>query len=563
MSRVMTEHAIGWHHVLVALGLAVVLIVSGCQMARPIPTVTVSIVYGSEKEEWLKPLVAEYNQAAHKTASGAVIAVEATPMGSIESVHAIIEGKIQPTVWSPASSVYLPVANAEWRKRNAADLVEGTPNALVLSPVIIGMWEPMARKLGWPDTPIGWADIARLAVSEEGWAAYDRPEWGSFKFGHTHPNFSNSGVVAILAEAYAAAGKTRNLSVDDLKQPSVRTFMEEVESAIIHYGSSTGFFATRMFERGPSYLSAAVMYENLVVAQERKRLSGESNQLPVVAIYPKEGTFWTDNPYVILNAGWVTDEQRAAALDFEKYLRAESQQRRAMDYGFRPADPAIALGSPLDAQHGVNPNEPQTLLEVPSAEVIEAVLALWKEVKKPVDLVLVIDTSGSMAGDKIASARNSVAQFIDRLEDRDNLAVISFSDMIITLSELSPLGPKRDDTRSRVLGLVEAGDTRLYDVTLRAYRHLLENGNPRHIRAVVLLTDGRDTASDETLEAVLAAIADKSEEGGRAIKMFTIAFGSDADRSVLQQIAEVTGGRMYEGEPRTIAEVYAQIATFF
>src|SRR5262249_737123 len=162
--------------------------------------------------------------------------------------------------------------------------------------------KPMAEALGWPQKQLGWGDIAELATSDKGWEDYGYPEWGTFKFGHTHPEYSNSGLVSVIAEAYAGAEKQRALTLDDLKDQKTRDLMINVEKSIMHYGSSTGFFADRMFERGPSYLSAAVMYENLIVVQETKRISGESSQLPVVAIYPKEGTFWSNHPYAILNA---------------------------------------------------------------------------------------------------------------------------------------------------------------------------------------------------------------------------------------------------------------------
>ena len=144
-------------------------------------------------------------------------------------------------------------------------------------------------------------------------------------------------------------------------------FVSNVESSVIHYGTSTGFFADRMFGNGPSYLSAAVMYENLIVAQETKRLGGQSSQIPVVAIYPKEGTFWSNHPYVVLNAPWVTAEQKEAAGVFETFLLDKPQQLKALELGFRPADPSIPLAAPLDAQHGMDPKQPQTILEIPSA----------------------------------------------------------------------------------------------------------------------------------------------------------------------------------------------------
>jgi Ca-activated chloride channel family protein len=541
------------------------LVLSGCDLVQSLggKQVVISIVYGSEKQEWLEPLVAAYNEEKHKIEDGAVIRVEATPMGSIESAEAIVSKQLQPTVWSPASSIYVPVANAEWRAREQPDdLVVGTPPDLVLSPVVIAMWEPMARALGWPEVALGWSDIAQLAISEEGWAAYNYPEWGNFKFGHTHPNYSNSGIVSVIAEAYAGAGKQRGLTLEDLRSEALKAFMTEVESSIIHYGTSTGFFANRMFERGPSYLSAAVMYENLVVAQESKRLRGESAQLPVVAIYPREGTFWSNHPYAILNAPWVSEEQRAAAEAFQAYLKNRPQQLRAIELGFRPADPSIPLASPLDMGHGVDPAQPQTVLEVPSAQVITGIQELWRQVKKPVDLVVVMDISGSMRGEKITSARHSLLQFIGLLDDRDRLAITLFDKEMIPLTPLSSLGSKREEVKIRVSGIVEGGNTLLYESVAAAYRELDEQGDPKHIRAMVVLSDGADTASMMTLPVLLDRIGSQSEAGD-ATKIFTIAFGEDADREILAQIAEVTGGQQYEGDPETISEVYAKIATFF
>jgi Ca-activated chloride channel homolog len=553
----------GFLSILTILSLAL----SGCGAVKSIGSlgkkVTITMVYGSEKKEWLEPLIQEFNQAGKKTDSGALIEVQGTAMGSIEAVDGIIAGTLQPVIWSPASSIYIPVANAEWRKTHNEDLVSGSPKDLVLSPVVIAMWKPMAEALGYPQVALGWGDIGKLATSDQGWEQYGYPEWGQFKFGHTHPGYSNSGIVAIIAQFYAAAGKQRGLTIDDLSKSENRAFVQDIQSSIIHYGTSTGFFATRMFESGPSYLSAAVMYENLVVAQEAKRLSGESQQTPVVAIYPKEGTFWANHPYAVLNTPWVTADQQAAALIFQNFLLDKPQQERAMQYGFRPADPAVSLAAPLDAEHGIDPAQPKTVLEIPSAAVIQAIGEAWKELKKPVDVTVVVDTSGSMSGKKINAARQSVVQFIQMLEDRDRLSLISFNSSVTTLSDLSPLGEKRDEITRRASGLIESGDTTLYDSIGAAYSDMLANGDPKHIRAIVVLTDGKDTKSSSSLQDVLDQVGRSSEEGGNAIKIFTIAYGSDADEDILKQIAESTGAQEYKGTPENIIQIYKDIATFF
>lgn len=526
-------------------------------------TVQVEIVYGSEKEDWLDVLIEEYNAQDNRTESGSRIEIVGVPMGSISSMDAILAQEITPTVWSPAASIYLPIANDRWQATNSGPLVDEDAEQLVLSPVVIAMWRPMAEALGWPERDLGWEDISNFSASEEGWSQYGFPEWGDFKLGHTHPQFSNSGYTSVIAEAYAGAGKQRDLTVEDLRDEEVRMFVEDVEKSIIHYGSSTGFFARRMFEGGPSYLSAAVLYENLIVAQEAERLAGRSQQLPVVAIYPKEGTFWSDHPYAILDAPWVTEEQTEAAELFQAYLLSEEQQRRALEFGFRPADPSIALSSPLDTDHGVDPSQPQTVLEVPEADVLVEVWDLWRDVKKPVDLVVVMDISGSMQGQKIAAARTSLLQFIELLDDRDRLSVVLFNEELIELSPLSPLGEKRDDVSQRVSGVIECCGTRLYDGVEFGYNILETSGDPEHIRAIVVLSDGADTNSSQNLNTLVSTVGDIGEEGGNATKIFTIGYGNDADFGILEQISEATGARSYEGSPETINEVYIEIATFF
>ena len=358
-------------------------------------------------------------------------------------------------------------------------------------------------------------------------------------------------------------GKQRNLTVDDLKSEQLKSFVSAVESSVIHYGTSTGFFGEQMFNRGPSYLSAAVLYENLVVAQESKRLAGQSSALPVVAIYPKEGTFWANHPYVILNAPWVTDEEKAAAQDLQAFLLDRPQQLRALAFGFRPADPSIPLAEPLDAAHGVDPAQPQTVLEVPSAAVLDSILRLWGTFKRPVDVIAVVDASGSMEGDKIATVRSSLVEFVRILEPGDRLQVIVFNTSINTLSPLSRIADKREDLIRRVSGIAEGGGTRLYDATLEAYQALVNDGDPKHIRAMVVLTDGKDTNSVKGFEEVMSALGGSEGEGGNAIKAFTIAFGGDADAGILRQIAEATGAQQFDGSPATIGQVYGQIATFF
>ena len=125
----------------------------------------------------------------------------------------------------------------------------------------------MAEAIGWPGKNLRWRDIFEYARDESRWKQVAKPEWGSFKFGHTHPDFSNSGLHALFAETYAALGKFDGITRLDIYQEldKVSSYLHGVEHSIVHYGTSTGFLGERMFSQGSSYLSAAILYENLVI----------------------------------------------------------------------------------------------------------------------------------------------------------------------------------------------------------------------------------------------------------------------------------------------------------
>lgn len=528
-------------------------------------TVEVSIVYGSEKRAWLEEAVQKFNAAGQKTASGATIRVVATPMGSTDSMNQILNGAIQPTVWSPASRILLPVANDEWGKQNnGAMLVDENAPLLVLSPVVIAMWKPMAEALGWPNKPLGWSDIAELAASGKTWADFGRPEWGPVQFGHTHPDYSSSGVSTIIALCYAATGKTRGLTVADVQDPKVAKFVRDVQSGVIHYGESTGFFADQMFNRGPGYLSAAVLYENLVIeSYNRDRYPNVS--LPVVAIYPKEGAFWSDHPYAILNAPWVSADQREAANIFLRYLLDRPQQELALRYGFRPSSTDVTVGAPITPENGVDPQQPQTLLEVPRPDVLNAIRSVWVQNKKRVDVMAVLDVSGSMEDEaRLEQAKAALRIFVEQLQDDDGFGLTIFSDQATVLTPVSPIGPKRAEMLNRIAGLTPRGATRLLDTVVEAYQEMSASPPGQRIRAVVVLTDGLDNRSQRSAQDVLSLLAQDRE--GYSIKVFTIAFGGDADINLLKDIADATGAKSYVGKPGergNIERIYQDIATFF
>src|SRR5215469_3023158 len=519
-----------------------------------------TFTYGSEKEKWINDVTNDFNRSDHRTSSGKHIFVRTFAMGSGEAIDEIVEGRRQPHIVSPASAAFIKLGNAQSQSRFGKDLIASTDN-LVLSPVVIAMWKPMAEALGWGKKPIGWSDILTLARSQKGWAAYGYPQWGSFKFGHTHPQFSNSGLISLFAEVYAASGKTAGLTTADLTKPHIAEFLAGIEKSVVHYGSSTGFFGRQMFSSGPQYLSAAVLYENMVI----ESYSQNNLPFPVVAIYPKEGTFWSDHPIGIVEREWVTPEHREAAKLYIQYLLQKPQQEKAIGYGFRPGSVDVPLGAPIDEARGVDPKEPKTTLEVPSPTVIDAILSLWQQKKKAANVVLVMDTSGSMNDDhKIQNAREGARQLVALLSDGDRLSLLPFNNKITWASQNVPLQTGRDELSRTIDTLFAQGGTALYDSIDTAYQYLLTQnpgGESDSILSVVVLTDGEDTESKMHLNELMDHVRFDGE--AHKIHVFTIAYGKDARKDILGQISQATQAKSYDGTPENIVDVFKDISTFF
>jgi Ca-activated chloride channel family protein len=513
--------------------------------------------YGSEKQKWVEDVTAAFNASQAKS-GGKRITVQAVPKGSGELVEDLLSGRDHADLASPASGVFIKQGNAQSRAATGQDLIGNTQN-LLLSPVVIAMWKPMAEAIGWGKKPIGWSDILALARDNKGWSAYGYPQWGGFKFGHTHPAYSNSGIISLIAENYAATGKVRGLTLDDVKKPKTQEFVKGIENSVVHYGSSTGFFGRKLFDSGPEYLSAAVLYESMVVESYKQP---NTMPFPVVAIYPKEGTFWSDHPVGIVNRDWVTPERKAAAQVYIDYLLAQAQQEKALGYGFRPGSAEIPVGYPIDAAHGVDPKQPVTTLEVPPPDVIAAVQQQWDgSEKKAADIALVMDTSGSMSEDqKMPNAKAGAKQLVSLLSDKDDFSLLQFSDSANWAIQDAPLGVARKTSNTAIDSLFPGGQTALYDSVGMAYAHLQQRPAD-HIRALIVLTDGDDNLSKATLTDLLKNIHADAET--HTIRIFTIAYGRDAQKSVLQQIADSTQGKAYDGTPANIVEVFRDISTFF
>ncbi|MFO0954118.1 MAG: extracellular solute-binding protein [Isosphaeraceae bacterium] len=344
------------------------------------PAVELTFAYGSEKKGWIEEVTKAFNTAEVKLESGERIEVKTKAAGSGEIVDELLKGTLKAHLISPASAAFVVIGNGRSREADQGDLV-GPTRELVRSPLVLAVWPDLADALGWRERPPSWREVFDAARSPEKWAGLNarKPGPGPFRLGHTRPDDSNSGLHALFLMAYAANNKfDASPTRGELLQPALGDYLREVEAAVVKpLETSTGFLAKSMLEAGPAKMTAAIVYENLVIEANRGE-SGEAGPLKLVAVYPAEGTFQTEHPVGVVRRPWVTPLHEKAAETYIAYLLAAAQQEKAKAHGFRPADASLPLDDLLKPEYGVSAVTPSTL-PTPSAPTISTLRRIWQE----------------------------------------------------------------------------------------------------------------------------------------------------------------------------------------
>jgi Ca-activated chloride channel homolog len=525
--------------------------------ARPAAdAVRITFSYSSNLEDMMATLLPRFNAARHE-ANGRPIFVTGVPASSGDVEMRIVRGRFKPHAWSPASSLWGRLLNHEVDRKYVRD----ENPSLASSPVVIAMWEPLARALGWPRKPIGFADILELSTTKTSWAEHGLPTFGQFKLGHTNPDFSTSGLSFVAAQYYTATGKREGLTVEDVERPEIRERVRAIEQSIVHYGDTGSFFSEQLAKHGPGYASAVAMEETTLLEFNEERRPGE---LKLVAIYPAEGTYVSDNPYIVLEAPWVNAAQKRAAETLGAWLQKELTPELVATFRYRPGDQEVKPLPPVTRANGADPTQPQRLLSLPQPRVLARIKTAWREDRKPANVMLVVDVSGSMNDeDKIGHAREGLKRFLGQLSPRDRVGLMTFDSQIRMLVPIAPFANVSGELRQRSSELIADGGTALYDATAAGWSVVDGLNDDERINAVVVLSDGADTESRLSKAAALSPIRSRSDGEGRQIRIFTIAYGSDAKGDVLEEIAEASDGNAYSGDPQTIEAVYLQISSYF
>lgn len=525
---------------------------------------SLTIAASPEMSPLLGKLAEQFN-ADHK-GNADFVPVKIVAISPSDMVAAALQPEPAFQALSPDSSIWLSKLSNEWGKAFASETAGdealpiarqrySLPQRYAASPIVIAMWEKVAQGMGWPSKAIGWNTLQERASQD-----------ANFRWNHPSTSYA-SGLLSTLAEFYAGAKVNRGLTEALATQDSTLAYVKKVEGTVRFYGEGESAILDRLKKDGVSLLDAFVAQEQIVL-----RWNKENPGQKMVAVYPVEGTLWADHPLALLeryndfDKSPLTDTQRDTYYEFSRYLVAEKAQKQVLAEGYRPVNLSISLqgdGSPFKGNTAVDALQPKTTLQIPPYSVIQVIEDFRTYIKKPTNVILVVDTSGSMAdASKLARAQTAVKSFISNIKGKnDKLGLIDFSDRVKYNSGMKTVSDEYKTSLTNYVSRMSAtGNTAVYDSVLDAYNELQKLNDTQAINAIVVMTDGKENSSTRTnlkkLETTLT--------GGKVpVVVFSIAFGKDADINDMKRLAEVTKGQFRQAETINIEELYKIISTYF
>jgi len=552
-----------------------------------------------DQSDVLAQAAAEYGRQ-RATVDDRCVDVQVRGVESVEAANALVAGWDEvalgprPDVWVPASSAWALQVQLKRQATRQPDVIPFERPKVATTPMVLAMPKPMAQALGWPKRPLGWTELLQAVQSPQGWRAFNQPTWGPFRLGKLDPNLSTPGLEALIGAVFAATGQGSDLSVETLAKQAdqLRTVILGIERAPGQDADTPATFLANLQQADQAgetlgFVSAVPLDEKSVFDYNRGSLGGLEDggqrpkpKVPLVAVYPKEGTLEADHPWVVLRAPWVDAAKRRAAAGFLDYIRSEPVQHRFQAVGFRSW--GGRPGPALTQESGLLPDQPTRVLAPPAPKVVAAALESWNAARKRSNVLAVFDISGSMKEEvpgtggrtKMDLVKAAASQGLALFAPETNLGSWVFSTNLSGSNDWRedvPIGPtnaKLPDGRTRreaMLGALTAmqatnGDTGLYDTTLAAFRAVKRSYAPGRLNMVVLLTDGinDDPGGGISKQELLSRL--KAEQGNQKVGIITIAFGANADVRALREISQTTGGLPYVvRDPREIIQLFTEV----
>jgi len=326
----------------------------------------VQLLTSLTKKGWLIDEINKFN------ASNSGYHVTLRFMETRSAMHAILEGQAHPALWSPSSIVWADRLSDVWSQHHSDQIVDTSDNesyrVVFRSPIVFVTTKEKAAflqpLLGGTDC---WLNVWKLSQGKI------RAPWGSFKWSHADPLNANSGMLTlalILSDYALRTGQSG--AIDSLASSTqFATYLTQMERTLVFNDA---------VEKGSSALAASFANDpsqyDFITAYESVALDMASKNPDIAVIYPSP-TANSESSIAVLNAPWVSPDQRAGAKAFLTFLSSPSSISDGVLDGLRPVTgqnlpPAIA------ANAGAGFAGTYAALELPPYDALNSAAVVWR-----------------------------------------------------------------------------------------------------------------------------------------------------------------------------------------
>lgn len=482
-----------------------------------VPGGQIRILSGSENQE-LEEIIQECGEA-----TGVEIQMEYK--GSVDIMRELENGaQDYDAVW-PASSIWVSMGDT-------GHLIKHS-QSVSMTPVVFGIRESLAEELGFVGKDVSVNDIL-TAIRD-----------GKMRFCMTSATQSNSGASAYIGFLYALLDKQEGLKAEDLQDPELKADITELLSGVERSSGSSDWLKD-MFLDGD--YDAMVNYECLIIDANRQMV--EEGKEPLYVVYPYDGLSIADSPLGYVDHG--DSEKEEAFLAVQEYLMSEQAQKKIEATGRRISANGVSEENQnvFNSDWGIDTERILSPIQMPEASVLTEALNVYQtSFKKPSLNIYCLDFSGSMAGTGEGQLKEAMSQILLQENARKNFLqanagevnqVFFFDDTILGIEAAADDSDEAlAELNQKVADFQIAGGTDIYRAAAEALEiasgYNLENYTP----AIILMTDGRSNYNYSNFEEVWS-------QYGEEIPIFSITFG-DADPSQLEELAQISGGRVFDG----------------
>jgi Ca-activated chloride channel family protein len=421
--------------------------------------------------------------------------------------------------------------------------------------VALGLDSRVARRLGWDRKPPTWAQIARAASDKK------------FRYGMSNPATSNAAFTSLASVATALAGGGV-LKADQVNTvaPDLRRFFSAQTMTSGSASELADRFAAHFGKSGAP--DGLLNYESELIALNdsgklRRRLS---------VIIPADGVTSADFPIALLNG--VTPQARSAYTVLTDWLRSPASQQMIMEKtSRRPVTPRV---TPDEKKFGK-----RMLIELPfparRAVLDRLITSYLNSTRRQTQSIYVLDLSGSMAGQRIEALQNALISLAGGngqvsssgyavFRRRETVTLIGYNDNVKSprVFSIPAENPSRELARIRRAAAdldAETRNTATYTALRAAYRlaDRQVRAQPGALTSIVLMTDGETNRGIN--QGQFRSFYRQLPRETRAVPTFTVKFGP-ADAEALDQIARLTGGRLFSVEGTRLVTAFRQIRAY-